>query len=91
MPEYKKNGAESRFEDLDDLIGRFNEEMRTTGLKGNIITIESLAYEASKDWKIDTDTSLSYFSNKNVFIIRIFYELGDLTHERIGRVLRSSA
>lgn len=86
VPEYKKTeGAESRFEDLDDLIGRINEEMRTTGLDGRIITLESLSYEAnSKHWKIDTECSLSCFSNKNVFILRIFYAFGETTYEKIG-------
>lgn len=84
-PEFKKNYAE--FEDLDDLIGRFNEDMRTNGLDGSIITIESLAYEATKDWKIDTETSLSSFSTKNVFILRIFYQLGETTRDRIGNLL----
>ena len=85
MPEYKKNESESRFEDLDDLIERINEEMRTTGLEGRIITLESLSYEASNsNWKIDTECSLSCFSNKNVFILRIFYELGEQTYVRIG-------
>lgn len=58
--------------------------MRTDGLDGRIITIESLAYEASHDWKIDTETSLSYFSSKNMFIVRIFYECGPLTRDQIG-------
>lgn len=86
MPEYKKTeGAESKFEDLDDLIERINEEMRTAGLEGRIITLESLSYEASnKHWKIDTECSLSCFSNKNVFILRIFYEFGEQTYEKIG-------
>lgn len=84
-PEYKKIGQESRFEDLDDLIRKFNEDSATKGLDGRIITIESLAYEATKDWRIDTQTSLSSFSTKNVFILRIFYELGDPTRDQIGK------
>ncbi len=86
MPEYKKFETESRFEDLDDLIGRINDEMRDIGLEGRIITLESLSYEASnKHWKVDTECSLSCFSNKNVYILRIFYEFGEQTYERIGR------
>lgn len=85
MPEYKKFETESRFEDLDDLIGRINDEMRDIGLEGRIITLESLSYEASnKHWKVDTECSLSCFSNKNVYILRIFYEFGEQTYERIG-------
>lgn len=58
--------------------------MATTGLDGDIITIESLAYEATNDWNIDTDTSLSSLSNKNVFILRVFYQFGEVTHNEIG-------
>ena len=66
-------------------MAEFNEEMKTKGLNGKILTVESLPYEATKDWKIDTETSLSTFSNKNVFNVRIFYEKSDtLTFPQIG-------
>lgn len=78
----------SHFEALDDLLSRFNQEMLDSGLAGSIITIESLAYEASKDWRIDTESSLSTLSTKNVFNIRVFYESTEtITHPQIGNRL----
>ncbi len=86
IPENKDNCdfSGSKFEKLDDVINRMNATIKSGGLEGKIITIESLQYDASNDWKIDTEVSLSSLSTKNVFILRIFYELGLPSDEEIG-------
>ncbi|CAG2173560.1 unnamed protein product, partial [Oppiella nova] len=43
-----------------------------------------LSYDATNDWKIDTEISLSSMSNKNLFIMRIFYEIGTPSTQEIG-------
>ncbi|XP_054167314.1 uncharacterized protein LOC128964703 [Oppia nitens] len=63
-----------------------NDTIRSGGLEGKIITIECLSYDATNDWKIDTEVSLSSLSNKNVFIVRVFYEMGLPSNEEIGIV-----
>lgn len=82
IPEAKGNGNDCDvFEDLDDLIGRFNMDMHTSGLPGRIVTIESLAYEANNDWHIEPDLTLSALSHKNVFILRVFYEHSEVDRD----------
>ena len=68
--------SKCKFERLDDVIQRLNQRIRSGGINGNIITIESLQCNASIDWKIDSQTSLTTFTNKIVFILRIFYQNG---------------
>ena len=64
IPENKEelDYSASKFENLDDLIARTNEMIRTGGIDGKIITIESLQFDANNDWKIDTEVSLSSLS-----------------------------
>ena len=70
----KKIDGDSRFEELDEVIERFNAQIQTNGgIQGNILTIETVAYEANNDWKIDPQASLSSLSSKNILILRIFY------------------
>ncbi|CAG2119113.1 unnamed protein product, partial [Medioppia subpectinata] len=61
-----------------------NATIRSGGLEGKIITIESLSYDATNDWKIDPEVSLSSMSSKNMFILRIFYEIGLPSTQEIG-------
>lgn len=74
----------SRFERLDDVVARLNKTIRSGGIVGRIISVESLQCDASTDWKIDTEVSLSSFSSKSIFILRIFYEQGSPCTEEIG-------
>jgi hypothetical protein len=85
MPE-NKDPHDSKFENLDDMINRMNTTIRSGGLGGKIITIESLQCDASIDWKIDSGVSLTTFSSKNIFILRIFYEQGSPCDEEIGEI-----
>jgi len=73
LPIVKKVDGDSRFEELDQLIDRFNSQLQREGMGGTILTIETVAYEANNDWKIDAQASLSSLSSKNILILRIFY------------------
>ena len=74
LPIIKKIDGDSRFEELDQLIERFNAQvLANDGIQGTIITIETVTYEANNDWKIDTKASLSTLSSKNILILRIFF------------------
>ena len=89
IPENKEQSdySPNKFERLDEVIARTNNMIRSGGLGGRIITIESISFDATNDWKIDTEVSLSSFSNKTIFILRIFYELGDPSKETIGECI----
>lgn len=87
--EYSATSAKG-FETLAEVINRTNAMIRSGGLSGQIITIESISFDANNDWKIDTEVSLSSFSTKTVFILRIFYELGEPSYETIGEFLSLS-
>ncbi|XP_075675875.1 uncharacterized protein LOC113798638 isoform X2 [Dermatophagoides pteronyssinus] len=70
-----KNDITCEFEDLDDVIKRFNDEIiQNNGFDGRILAIESASYDANLEWEINTEQTLSILSTKNLFILRIFYE-----------------
>lgn len=73
-----KNDITCEFEDLDDVIKRFNKDIiDNNGFDGRIISIESAAYDANLEWEINTEQTLSMLSTKNIFILRIFYEFSN--------------
>ncbi|UXI20051.1 zinc finger protein 235-like [Sarcoptes scabiei] len=82
FPYYKPNVSD-QFEDLDDVIERINHSIENDGINGRIISIESIAFDANFGWEIDPQTTLSTISNKNVFIVRVFFEENScLTRQR---------
>ncbi|RWS29265.1 hypothetical protein B4U80_10132 [Leptotrombidium deliense] len=74
----------TKFENLDELVERVNANISNNGIDGRIITLETLQCEAGTDWKVDPEVSLSSFSSKNMFILRIFYEQGTPCDELIN-------
>lgn len=74
----------TKHESLDDVVNRVNGKIRQGQLEGRLITIETLQCDAGLDWSVDPDVSLSFFSSKSVFILRIFYEQGPACEEEIG-------
>ncbi|KAI1303177.1 hypothetical protein HDE_02418 [Halotydeus destructor] len=74
----------NKFETLDDVVNRVNKQLDEGRIEGRILTIETLQCDAGHDWTVLPDVSLSFFSNKSVFILRLFIEQGPPTEQEIG-------
>ncbi|XP_015904789.1 uncharacterized protein [Parasteatoda tepidariorum] len=91
VPEKKKDGgifSSAVFEDLDEVIDRFNSMIKNQPIPGRIITIESqeMKTKQSSDFEPDKSSWIEsgQMANHFLFVIRIFFELSDAEVEEIG-------
>ena len=85
MPVVDDSEFYGKFENLDDVVNRVNKDIKERKIEGRLVTIETLQCDADLNWKVDPNVSLSFFSSKTVFILRVFFERGPHCEEEIGK------
>lgn len=69
---------------MDDIVTDLNKTINSGQLDGRIITVQSLKCEAEYNWAFDPETTLSSLTLNNVYILRIFFEMGPQCDEEVG-------
>ncbi|CAL1298528.1 unnamed protein product [Larinioides sclopetarius] len=76
------------YECLDDVVSKYNREVRTRPLPGRIITIESQEIKLKHSLEVDPDRShwveRGSGPKRFIFVLRIFFEISDGVPEEIG-------
>lgn len=69
-----ENGVRATFESIGDMIARFNRTIKRGEFTSRIISLQSIAAKAHKNWDFDTEaTIVSSSSQKFIYHLRIFY------------------
>ncbi len=73
------------WEQLGDVVETINDSIRIGEIKGKLLNIESVNYDANHEWIIDTECpKQKEFTSKQVTIIRVYYEIGEKIPEDIA-------
>jgi len=75
----------NEFENIDEVVMRMNQSIKSEEVQGKIINIQTIACSTGQDWSFDPECSEpSTLIGKSVYILRIFYELGPPHEEEVG-------
>lgn len=73
VPECNEENENSKFERLEDCLGKLNRLIQDGEIAGRILNVETSSCEATVKWKIDTEISFTALTSKNVNFLRCFY------------------
>jgi hypothetical protein len=73
------------WEQLDDVVETINDSIRSGEIKGKLLNIESINYDANDEWVVDTECpKQKEFTSKQITIIRVYYEIKETLPEDIA-------
>ncbi len=73
------------WEKLDDIVETINDSIRSGEIRGKLLNIESINYDANDEWIVDPESpKQKEFTSKQVTIIRVYYEIGKTLPEDIA-------
>jgi hypothetical protein len=80
------NSKADKFERLDECVRRLNHMLSSGRVRGQLLCVETIASEASIDWKVQPERSFTEFSSKTVLFLRCYFrpDLATETTEQVG-------
>lgn len=76
-----------KFERLDDCVRRLNSMLTTGRIRGQLLCVETIAAEASIDWKVYPEKNFTEFSSKTILFLRCYFrpDLEVETPQQVGK------